>query len=425
MKRRWWSDPWRAGTPSGAPVLRRLVGEEQGVALVLALLILVTLTALAVGGIFNAGIDTHLSGNQKGTAQALYAAEAGISDMIDRLNTDNVYKPTTPYSSTWAPTDLTGTVNGYSYTVRVRHKMDDENCDGDGVTNEIVYYTRKTATPPTGCYPNSPIPNGSASADPVEVITSTATAGKYQNTTMVEVTKQRFTYKTTGALTAQSDIQLNGNISLNGNTFDVNGNPAVTSCGGAVPSVTTTTGNSVNLSGSPTATPASDNTMADDAQPDNPCEALGLPSDCETTVLNSYVVTAAGVDPMNKSIRWVQGNYSDSCLDGTGILIVHTPGYDPKKCDTDLVTYDPTYCAAHPPANLGNITGNCTFKGLVIADKINKLAGSGTIIGAIISFTNIDVDIVGAGTFNLKYSCAALDEFGGGKINYKLAWERQ
>lgn len=418
MKRTRLSDPSRTASAPGAPVLRRLALEERGVALVIALLILVTLTLLGIGGMFNASTDTHLSGNQKGTAQALYAAEAGISDLIDKLNTDAAYLPPAPYTSAWAPADLTSTVNGYSYSVQVRHKVDEQDCDGDSNTTEIVKYDQ-------ACYPNSPLPAGAANSYPVEVVTSTATQGKYQNATLVEVTKQRFTYKTTGALTAQSDIQLNGNITMDGNTHDVNGNPAVTACGGALPSVTTTTGNTVSTSGSPTATPAPDNTKTDAQQPDDPCEALGLASDCETTVLSSYVVTAAGVDPMNKSIRWVQGDYADSCLDGTGILIVHTPGFDPQKCNAASAQYDAAYCTAYPPANLGNITGNCTFKGLIIADKIDKLAGTGTIIGAVISFTEIQADIVGAGTMTLKYSCAALDEFGGGKINYKLAWERQ
>jgi Tfp pilus assembly protein PilX len=404
--------------PPAGPPGSRLIRDERGVALVLALLILVTLTVLGIGGMFSASTDTAISGNQKGTAQALYAAEAGISDLIDKLNTDAAYTPGTPYSTTWAPADLTGTVNTFGYTVRVRHKLDDEDCDGDSVTNEIVKYDK-------ACYPSSPLPAGSASSYPVEVVTSTASLGKYQNTTLTEVTKQRFTYKTTGALTAQSDVDLNGDIEIDGNTHDINGNPSATPCGGALPSVTTTTGNDVTLTGSPEADPAPVNTMTDAQQPDDPCEALGLASDCETTTLSAYVVTAANVDPMNKSIRWVQGNYADSCLDGTGILIVHTPGFDPQKCNAASAEYDAAWCAAHPPANLGNITGNCTFKGLIIADKIDKLAGTGTIIGAVISFTEIQADKVGAGTMTLKYSCAALDEFGGGKINHKLAWERQ
>lgn len=406
------------GTAAGGSLLDALVRREEGIALVIALLVLVTLTFMGLASFFNSSTDVKITGNQKGTDQALYVAEAGIADMIDKLNSDAAYAPPTPYTTAWAPADVTASVGGFNYTVRVRHKVDTDDCDGDSVTAEVVKYDK-------ACYPNSPIPAGSASAYPVEVVTSTASTDRYYNQTVVEVTKQKFTYKVTGALTAQSNIQMLGNISMDGNTHDINGNPAATSCGGALPSVTTTAGNTVTSGGSASATPAPDNTKADADQPDNPCEALGLPSDCESTTLVDYVTPAANVDPMNGDIKWVQGNYSTSCLGGTGLLIVHTPGFDPKKCNTADPAYDAAYCAAHPPANLGNVTGNCTFKGLIIADSVNALAGTGKIIGAVISFTEIQVDIVGAGTFDLLYSCSALDEFVGGKVNHKLAWERK
>jgi hypothetical protein len=43
----------------------------------------------------------------------------------------------------------------------------------------------------------------------------------------------------------------------------------------------------------------------------------------------------------------------------------------------------------------------------------------------VISFTDINVDTLGAGNFKLHYSCAAIDQFVGGKVGYKLSWERQ
>ena len=81
---------------------------------------------------------------------------------------------------------------------------------------------------------------GAANAYPVEVVTATATDGRFQNQTRLEVTKQQFTIGNTGALTAQGDVGLFGNIDINGNTHDINGNLAATACGGALPAVTTT-----------------------------------------------------------------------------------------------------------------------------------------------------------------------------------------
>ena len=52
------------------------------------------------------------------------------------------------------------------------------------------------------------------------------------------------------------------------------------------------------------------------------------------------------------------------------------------------------------------------------------VAGTGELIGVVISFTETQEAQVGVGTLDLKYSCAALAEFVGGKINHKLSWER-
>jgi hypothetical protein len=85
----------------------------------------------------------------------------------------------------------------------------------------------------------------------------------------------------------------------------------------------------------------------------------------------------------------VNGNYTQPPDGSTGILIVH------NSTNT---------------ANLGNWNGG-TFKGVVIADAINKINGNVTIIGAIYgwgSSSTVEVDIT-AGTPQIKYSKCVLD----------------
>ena len=400
-------------------VLEKLIQREEGMALIISVLFLFLMTLVGLGTFFNASTDIKIAGNQKGTAQALYAAEAGIADMVDLLESDSAFAPPTPFTSSWAPADHTASINGYDYTVSVRHKIDIDDCDGDSNTGEVVMYS-------TDCYPFSPLGQASPDVYPVEIVTSTATNGRYQNTTTLEVTRQKFDINNTGALTTQASLHMKGNVSTNGNPHDVNGNIVATpECGGSVPSITTLLGKEMNLDKPDHHVPDPDNTMADANNPDTPCEALGLSASCETDFLAEYIVSPGGVKPMNKSIRWVQGDYGTACLSGTGMLIVHTPGYHPNKCDPTNADYDLAYCTAHPPANLGNVTGNCTFKGLVIADKIDKIAGNGQIIGAVISLTKVHETKIGAGTAEIKWSCMAFDEFIGGKVNHKLSWERQ
>ena len=93
-------------------------------------------------------------------------------------------------------------------------------------------------------------------------------------------------------------------------------------------------------------------------------------------------------DPFN-GILYVDGNYTQPPDLSSGILIVH------NSTNT---------------ANLGNWNGG-TFKGVVIADGINKINGNVTIIGAVYGWgtaSTIEVDIT-AGTPQIKYSKCVLD----------------
>jgi hypothetical protein len=106
-------------------------------------------------------------------------------------------------------------------------------------------------------------------------------------------------------------------------------------------------------------------------------------------------------------ILYVDGNYTQPPDGSTGILIVHhkvplngTYGAPPQTCTS------PGGCDV---ANLGNWNGG-TFKGVVVADGINKINGAVTIIGAVYGWgtaSTVEVDIT-AGTPQLKYSDCVL-----------------
>jgi len=89
--------------------------------------------------------------------------------------------------------------------------------------------------------------------------------------------------------------------------------------------------------------------------------------------------------PPFHGILYVDGNYEMPPDGSTGILIVHN---------------------ATVNANLGNFDGG-TFKGVIIADKINKINGNAQIIGSIFAFgsaaNGVTVDDI-TGTPTIKYS---------------------
>jgi hypothetical protein len=93
--------------------------------------------------------------------------------------------------------------------------------------------------------------------------------------------------------------------------------------------------------------------------------------------------------PFINEIVYVNGDYTQPPSGSTGILIVHN---------------------ATSTANLGNWNGG-TFKGLVIADGINKIAGNVTIIGGVFALGSsaaVEVNIT-AGTPEILYSKCIVD----------------
>src|SRR5215469_10909373 len=73
---------------SEAPVMRRIsrwIDNEQGVALVLALMILLTLTGLVLAFLSASAFEPEISRNHSETIRARYVAEAGIEYAYDML----------------------------------------------------------------------------------------------------------------------------------------------------------------------------------------------------------------------------------------------------------------------------------------------------------------------------------------------------
>ena len=73
-------------------------GTERGVALVIALLVLLLITAVGMGMILMSNTETNVSANFRDEQTAYFAAKAGIEEVRDRLRagaTDSLLLPTT------------------------------------------------------------------------------------------------------------------------------------------------------------------------------------------------------------------------------------------------------------------------------------------------------------------------------------------
>jgi Na+-transporting methylmalonyl-CoA/oxaloacetate decarboxylase gamma subunit len=73
-----------------------LIRKQEGVALVIALLMLLVLTLIGIGSITTTNFETSISGNERVRADAFYAAEAGIQVAINQVPDNTNAIPRTP-----------------------------------------------------------------------------------------------------------------------------------------------------------------------------------------------------------------------------------------------------------------------------------------------------------------------------------------
>jgi hypothetical protein len=85
---------------------KRTQGNARGVALIVALLILLVLTLMGLSLINTATFEAFISGNERVRTEAFYAAEAGLQESISKLpSTDRIpYKQMKGGPSYWTGT---------------------------------------------------------------------------------------------------------------------------------------------------------------------------------------------------------------------------------------------------------------------------------------------------------------------------------
>src|SRR5205814_10643854 len=89
-------------------------GTYRGVALVIALLVLLLITAVGMGMIIMSNTETNVSANFRHEQTAYFAAKAGIEEVRDRLRagaTDSLLLPTTLGNT------LPGSASGILYVI--------------------------------------------------------------------------------------------------------------------------------------------------------------------------------------------------------------------------------------------------------------------------------------------------------------------
>jgi Tfp pilus assembly protein PilX len=96
---------------------RKSKSSERGVALVVALLTLLLISAILMGMIVASNSETNISTNFRDEQTAFFAARAGIEEVRDRLRPNATNSLSTTAFFTAAPTPLPGAVNGVLYVI--------------------------------------------------------------------------------------------------------------------------------------------------------------------------------------------------------------------------------------------------------------------------------------------------------------------
>jgi len=395
---------------------------EQGMALVVALLILLALTALGTALMITVNTETKIAGNQLRDSQCLAIAEGGIQEAMLRLRTgdvpDNLNKRqvtliyeapsgSIPVSGTdttsLASMQPSGSYLGYAGSSKAR-------IQGSSTDLRVLTVRYKTKITP-GSPPDTQIVRYDDLANPkfntntgtaVFQIVSTGTKGSASRSVVAEVTRAKFNILARGALVAKVAIQFKGNIKVCGHdhlyTTPINTQPpacdvgmgqwwastAHASCmpGGWSESSITEKGSSTVI-GEPSA--KSENQTGFYS---GPWDALGMAqTDFWPWVGNpqsGVVGTPKGIYYLdNDGVKQNQsGDWSFNGGDGDGLIY----------CDGDL-----------------HLNGSFTFKGMIYCEGNLDVNGNCWILGGIVVHGKTLVKIAN-GSATILYSSDAIQQ---------------
>ena len=187
--------------------ISRLIDNEQGVALVLALMILLTLTGLVLAFLSASAFEPQISRNHSETVRARYVAEAGVEYAYDTLATDVGSWNDHLAGATCAQGAVLGAPNSSlpglgsahgTFTVRIRN-------DCKAGDDQLTGVALDTAT--GGCDPAAP-GTGTRDSNCKVIVTSTGTIGTTTRTITVVISKT-------------AGLPINGALAFPGSQADV------------------------------------------------------------------------------------------------------------------------------------------------------------------------------------------------------------
>jgi hypothetical protein len=421
-------------------------GSERGVAMVALLMILSTLTILSVGFMLFSTTELRIADNQKDHVGALYTAEAGVSEIIARMEMDpgtlvdvnggtiDAYIGDDPFNpdpnwrtevylaapgalpapdgietvaatvqpaASWLHYGDTGT--GLEPIV-VEHKWADRNTNGIREVGEIVLYDASR-------FP----PENFVGGLPVETIRVPAQLNGSQRTVRAEVTRYSVTAKAQAAITCDRGVDLTGNMAGCGHNHDL-----WTPAGLKIP----------------------------DCRPWELCanRTLDATEGCQVAVMTTGDETdTGGSSDLEGFPTWSDTSSSNPFYDIESYLGISTAQWNEVRSNPDYTSandaewFDGIVIIDHDATsdekfNGGggqgliyvdgdmDIAGAFEWRGLLYVEGDLQITGTPWILGAVVVRGKTE-DAFGAGNATILYSRDAIQMFVGNHLGYQtLAW---
>lgn len=395
----------------GTPAARREVPSDAfAVPMVLAFIVALGLLGagavwLAVGGLRSAGLYTAHE-------RAARTAEAALDRAVATFADSGAAPRAWP---------LTGSVGGHAFRATIARDSFDF-----GHGPRPVWIDAAAGD----------VRNGDGRGDPVYVIRASASRGSYRSTRLLWVSRHStFDLPAAFSVNARGMSRWRGPWTISGTNVDAAGAPvdpadaAVTgACSENRPAIQLThpTANpiaqGISLSGNPAyAGEIPPYVRRDGVEPWSSAEeVLGVEEGALDAAQRSGLQHDAQRPDTLSGLTWItdRAGAVGACLtrtgcaniQGSGVLLVHNPRYDPREHDPTDPRYDPTVVLdpGRAPARLVNLSGG-TFHGLVVVDEApDRPGGPVTIHGAVVVLSSASGARREWDGSAVRYSCDAL-----------------
>lgn len=377
--------------------------NERGVALVMALLVLLVISLLSVTLLMTVNVETKVSALSTRQIQALNIAEAGVAEAISRIRSGEIPTNNNPLQVAQIFNTIPGNVpvlSGDSIALATQQPAGDWlNYTSAGKTDSVLTVRYKTDAAQTVIYRYDSSKNPAVqttSGFPIFEITSTGRQGAASRKLVTEVIQKPVNVNAKAALAADQGIDFSGNSEICGYNHDMDtpagtrGRPPcdgweLTSghLNGAWSSGTITSGGSAAQNGWPVA-----NNPNQTGFYSGPWDALSMGQ----AEFFSWIGTPVSSEPSNpQGIYYLDNNGSsqDASGDfkyngGTGEGLLYVDG--------DLA-----------------INGNFVFRGLIYIEGDLKINGTCWILGSIIVKGKSKIKIAN-GTCTVLFSEEAISQ---------------